>query len=95
MAQANTENPTTQTRVPFSRAGVITDLVLDQVTDACAAAQNGLGLTDDQAALILLTAPQICEELRQRRAAMDMIQTASDMGNVRYIHTHPDARHNG
>lgn len=89
MAQADHQDTTTMTRVPFARAGRITDAVLDTVQSAAEAAQMGETLTDEQAKLLLLTAPQIIDELRQRRAAMDLIQDATDLHNVRFIHTRP------
>lgn len=68
--------------IPHCRAGKITDQVLDHVTAALHDAQNGQVLTDADIALVMVTMPQICEELRQRRAAMDLIGDLAEADNV-------------
>lgn len=78
-------SPQALTRIPHSRAGRITDQVLDQVARAARRAQEHQTLSDSDAALILLTLPQIADELRHRRAAMDLISDATDLDNVRFL----------
>lgn len=68
--------------IPHARAGRITDQVLDHIIRAATEAQSTQSLTDADAALILVTLPQLAEELRQRRAAMDLIGELSTADNV-------------
>lgn len=77
--------------IPHARAGRITDQVLDHIVTAARLAQDNQSLSDADAALILMTLPQIAEELRQRRAAMDLISDVTDLDNVRFLHA-PDAQ---
>lgn len=78
--------------IHHARAGRITDQTLDEVTQAATRAQDGITLTEAEAQLILLTAPQICEELRQRRARMDLISDVADDTNQLLMF--PGAREN-
>ncbi|MBW4972105.1 hypothetical protein KZZ08_00650 [Roseovarius mucosus] len=71
--------------IPHARAGRITDQVLDHIIRAAQASQVGQTLTDADAALILVTLPQLAEELRQRRAAMDLISDVTDLDNVLFM----------
>lgn len=80
MAQA-----TQLTRIPHSRAGKITDQTLDHLVDVGKRAQQGETLTDAEAALILICIPQALTELRQRRAAMDLISDCTDLDNVKFF----------
>ena len=66
MTQARNQSPF---QIPHARAGKITDAVLDQITAIAEKAQKGIPINDAEAGLMLLTAPQLCLELRQRRAA--------------------------
>lgn len=77
-----TENPL---NIRHCRAGRVSDATLDSVIAAGRKAQEQLGITDAEAQLILLTVPQLCEELRQRRAAMDLISDVTDLDNVRFL----------
>ncbi|MBQ0752199.1 MAG: hypothetical protein KBT70_18550 [Roseovarius sp.] len=71
--------------IPHARAGRITDQVLDHIIAAAKTAQTAQTLTEADAALILVTLPQIAEELRQRRAAMDLISDVTDLDNVLFM----------
>lgn len=88
MPQANT-----LPKIHHARAGKITDQILDQITDVATRAQEGETLSDSDAALILLSAPQICAELRQRRACMDLINDVSNDDN--HVLMFPGVRDNG
>lgn len=72
-------------RIPHARAGRITDQVLDHIIAAARTAQTGQSLTEADAALILITLPQLAEELRQRRAAMDLISDVTNLDNVLFM----------
>lgn len=82
MTQARNHSPL---HIPHSRAGRITDQVLDRIGEVADRAQKGITLQDCEASLILLTLPQICQELRQRRAAMDLISDCTDLENVHFL----------
>lgn len=71
--------------IPHSRAGKITDRILDQIEDATRRIQLGETLSSGEASLILMCAPQICHELRQRRAAMELICDVTDLDNIRFM----------
>lgn len=83
MTQARNQSPF---QIPHARAGKITDEILDQITAIAEKAQKGIAMSDTEACLMLLTAPQVCFELRQRRAAMDLISDCTDLDNVSFIH---------
>ncbi|KRS15639.1 hypothetical protein [Roseovarius indicus] len=83
MTQARNQSPFS---IPHTRAGKITDETLDQITAIAEKAQKGIELSHTEACLMLLTAPQVCFELRQRRAAMDLISDCTDLDNVSFIH---------
>jgi len=76
--------PATQaiTPIPHTHAGTITDDLLDRIGDVATKAQNGLTLTEAEAGLILISLPQICDELRQRRGVMDLINSVTDSDKV-------------
>ncbi|MBY5988188.1 hypothetical protein [Roseovarius atlanticus] len=72
--------------IAHTRAGKVSDEILQSVQDIATQAQNGETLTTAEAHLILLTMPQLCEELLHRRAVMDLIGTAADIDNVFFLH---------
>ena len=70
------------TPIPHAHAGTITDDLLDRISDVASKAQDGLTLTEAEAGLILISLPQICDELRQRRGVMDLINSVTDSDKV-------------
>lgn len=71
--------------VPNAMAGPITDKMLEQVICAGTTAQKCTGLSDADAALIILTIPQIATELLHRRRAMGVIADMTELDNVTFM----------
>jgi len=91
MAQTDPQTSTAHAQggcpnIPHTRAGKITDRILDQLIEIGSRAQQGVALTDSEAQMILLCLPQTMAELRHRRAAMDLISDCTDLDNVRFLH---------
>jgi|GEM_PF-1966386 hypothetical protein len=78
--------------IPLATGGPITDDILEKVERASRSAQQNECLTDADAALILLTIPQIAAELLHRRRAMGVIADMADLENVTFLNS---ARDNG
>ncbi|UWR31360.1 hypothetical protein K3758_07605 [Sulfitobacter sp. W002] len=78
--------------VPNAMAGPITDKMLEQVICAGTTAQKHSELSDADAALLIITIPQIATELLHRRRAMGVIADMTQLDNVTFI---TSARDNG
>ena len=74
--------------IPLATGGPITDDILEKVERASRSAQQNECLTD--AALILLTIPQIAAELLHRRRAMGVIADMADLENVTFLNSARD-----
>lgn len=59
--------------VPYARGGTVTDDILETVIGLADAAAEGTDLTDEGAALILMTAGPALRELLQRRRTAEVI----------------------
>lgn len=71
--------------IPLARGGPISDQTLEQIIAVGTDAQINDRLSADNAALIMLTLPQLASELLNRRRAMDVIQDMTDMDNVTFL----------
>lgn len=72
--------------VPVARGGPITENILLQIMASGQALQQNIQPTDEDLTLVLLCAPQIAEELYNRRKAMELIKDfADDTSNVRFL----------
>lgn len=78
--------------IPNAMAGPISDNVLEHIIRAGTAGQIETELSEANAALILLTVPQIARELLHRRRAMGVIADMTDLENVTFLDV---ARDNG
>lgn len=71
--------------VPNAHAGPISDPALEQIIAAGHVLQTGTQPTESDLWLILMSAPQMAEELLQRRRAMEIIEDCSVYGNVTFL----------
>lgn len=68
--------------IPIAHAGPITDRQLEQIIQSGDMLQNDLQPSESDLYLLLLTAPQIAQELLRRRRAMSVAQDVMDIDNV-------------
>lgn len=71
--------------VENARGGTISDRVLEQLIASGHQLQNDIQPTDADLILLLMTAPQIAEELLQRRKSMETIGDLLDLQNVHFL----------